>query len=130
MTKREMFEAIKTVMTTGELPEGMESGDPIIEFCDKEIEALEKRAAKSRERAAAKKAEGDELMEAVRLALTDDFEPISAIVERVEGDDVTVSKVTYRLSALVRDGIAVKESINVASEDGGKSRKLMGYKLA
>ena len=60
ITKREMFEAIKAVMETGE-----STVDPadIVAFCDKEIETLANRAAKAKERAA-KKAEREERREA------------------------------------------------------------------
>ena len=38
----------------------------MVAFCDKEIASLDTRAAKAKERAAAKRAEGDDLMDAGR----------------------------------------------------------------
>lgn len=126
VTKREMFEAIKEAVATGEWAY---DADMVIAFCDKEIGLLDKKAAKAKEAAAKKRAEGDELMEAVQAALGDEFEPISEIAARIEGEDVTVSKVTYRLTQLVKNGVAEKQEITVAGVDGGKARKVMGYKL-
>ena len=126
VTKREMFEAIKEAVATGEWAY---DEDAVIAFCEKEIGLLDKKAAKAKEAAAKKRAEGDELMEAVQAALGDEFEPISEIAGRIEGEDVTVSKVTYRLTQLVKNGVAEKQEITVAGVDGGKARKVMGYKL-
>ena len=126
VTKREMFEAIKGAVATGEWDY---DADVVTAFCDKEIGLLDKKAAKAKEAAAKKRAEGDELMEAVKACLGDEFEPISEIAARIEGEDVTVSKVTYRLTQLVKNGVAEKQEITVAGVDGGKARKVMGYKL-
>ena len=128
ITKKMYFEAIKSAMTTGET-----AIDPklIAEFCDKEIAALDSKAAKAKERAAAKRAEADTLMEVVKAALpVDEFLPIADIAEVVaETDpDATVSKVTYRLTKLVEAGIAEKTQISVPTADG-KSRKCQGYRL-
>ena len=51
ITKREMFEAIKTGCTTGEWTV---SDVEIAEFCDNEIALLDKKAIKAKERAAEK----------------------------------------------------------------------------
>ena len=126
VTKREMFEAIKVAVTEGEWAYDAET---VTAFCDNEISLLDKKAAKAKEAAAKKRAEGDELMEAVKAALSDEFEPISEIAGRIEGEDVTVSKVTYRLTQLVKGGFAEKQEIAVPAADGGKTRKVMGYKL-
>ena len=126
ITKREMFEAIAEAMETGECKYNPAD---VIAFCNKEIEALDKKAAKAKERAATKRAEGDELTDAVRAVLsTDEFEPIADIAARIEGEDVTVAKVQYRLKVLVDNGEAVKEQITVPGVDGGKARKIMAYK--
>ena len=93
------------------------------------IETFEK-AVKAKERAAQKRAEGDELTDAVRSAMsTETFEPIAEIAARIEGEDVTLSKVTYRLGQLVKNGEAAKEQITIPGTDGQKSRKIMAYKL-
>lgn len=126
VTKREMFEAIKAAVVSGEWKY---DADQVVGFCEKEIASLDKKAAKAKETAAKKRAEGDELMDAVREALTDNFEPISEIAARIEGEDVTVSKVTYRLTQLVKNGAAEKQELTVVGENG-KKRNIMGYRLA
>ena len=77
ITKREMFEAIKTGCTTGEWTV---SDVEVAEFCDNEIALLDKKAIKAKERAAEKRAAGDELTDAVRAALTDEFAVIADIL--------------------------------------------------
>ena len=69
-------------------------------------------------------------LDAVRAAMsTEEFEPIADIAARIEGEDVTVSKVTYRLGQLVKNGEAEKTQIEIAGDEGQKKRKIMGYKL-
>ena len=115
ITKRAMFEAI--------------SDSAVAEFCENEIALLDKKAVKAKERAATKKAEGDELTEAVRAAMSiEEFEPIADIAARIEGEDVTVAKVQYRLTQLVKNGEAEKEQITVPGGEGQKARKIMAYK--
>ena len=75
ITKREMFEAIKGLAESGALHmfdfnENI-TDEAVAEFCANEIDLLDKKAAKAKERAAAKKAEGDELTAAVAAVLTD-----------------------------------------------------------
>ena len=128
LTKRDYYTAIKTLIETGSCDI---NGADIIVFCDNEIALLNKKAVKAKERQAAKKAEGDALAEIVKAALSaDTFESIPDITAKVEAEDATVSKVTYRLSKLVEAGVAVKQSIQVPGVDGGKTRTVQGYKLA
>ena len=85
---------------------------------------LATKADKAKERAAAKKVEGDELREVVRQVLTEEPQTIDDIVLSIEGDDITKAKVTSRLTQLVKAGIAEKEQ--VVLED---KRKVMAYRL-
>lgn len=127
ITKREMFEAIIALATGGEMKY---EAEVFVNFCENEIALLDKKAAKAKERAATKKAEGDELTEAVRAAMSaEKFEPIADIAARIEGEDVTVAKVQYRLTQLVKNGEAEKEQITVPGGEGQKARKIMAYKL-
>ena len=133
ITKREMYEAIKGLAESGALymadfNEAI-SDEAVAEFCENEIALLDKKAVKAKEAAAKKRAEGDELTDAVRAALSaETFEPIAEIAARIEGPDVTLSKVTYRLSQLVRNGEAEKQEIEVAGGEGQKKRRIMGYR--
>ena len=134
ITKREMFEAIKGLAESGALhmPDFNEaiSDSSVIAFCNNEIALLDKKAEKAKENAAKKKAEGDELTDAVLSALNEDFATIAEITSWIEGEDVTQAKVSYRLTQLCKTGKAVKEQITVDGGEGKKARKVMGYKLA
>ena len=132
ITKREMFEAIKGLAESGALHmqdfnEAI-SDSAVAEFCENEIALLDKKAAKAKERAATKKAEADELMEVVAEALSEDFEPIAEIAGRIQGDDVTVAKVQYRLRKLAEAGRAEKSEITIPGGEGVKARKVVGYR--
>ena len=129
ITKREMYEQIILMFTEDAETEVKVSAEDVVAFCNKEIEALEKKATKAKERAAAQKAEGDELTDAVLAVLTDEFQPAGDIVKALNREDVTTHKVSYRLRVLVESGKAVKDQINIAAE-GEKKHLLMGYKLA
>lgn len=127
ITKREMFEAIKETFATGECKF---EADVVIAFCDKEIAALDTKAAKAKERAAAKKAEADVLMTQVEDALTDEFQTIADIAAAVAevNTDATVSKVTYRLTKLVEANVAEKTDVTIPGVDGAKARKVKAFR--
>lgn len=99
-------------------------------FCTNEIGLLEKKASKAKEAAAAKKAEKDELCEAVEAVLTNELQTRDAVANQIEGDDVTIAKVGYRLTKLVEMGVAEKGEITVPATEGQKARKLAAYCLA
>lgn len=128
ITKREMFEAIKETFETGECKFDAAT---VMAFCDKEIASLDAKAAKAKERAAAKKAEADVLMDQVRDALTGEFQTIADIAAAVAevNADATVSKVTYRLTKLVEAGDAEKTDVTVPSTDGAKARKVKAFRI-
>lgn len=127
LTKRSVYEALLKMVETGTLEI---TEDELKTFCENEIALLDKKAEKAKERAATKRAEGDALTDAVRGALTGEFESIADIAARIEGEDVTVSKITYRLGQLAKNGEAVKEQITIPGSEGQKARKVMAYKLA
>ena len=125
--KRDFYEAIIKAMETGET-----NIDPtkIIEFCENEIALLDKKADKAKERAAAKKAEVDELMEKVYAVLSDtEFMTRNAVMDAL-GDmpeDVSIAKVGARLTKLVNNQTVEKSELTVANAEGKKS-KVMGYR--
>lgn len=128
ITKRAMYEEIIT-MITGE-GEVQVSEEEIVEFCHKEIAQLDKKAEKAKERATAKKAEADELTAIVKSVMSaETFEPIAEIASRIEGEDVTVAKVQYRLRKLAEAGEAEKTELTIPGGEGVKARKVVGYKL-
>ena len=127
ITKKEMFALIKEVITTGIMPEAI-SEDAIVEFCDKEIAALDRKASKAKETAARKRAESDELTDRVAALLTDELATIADIAEALGDEEVSRAKTQARLGRLVNSGFAVKEEITI--EVDGKKKKAMAYKLA
>ena len=129
ITKREMFEAIKAGCTTGEWTV---SDVEVAEFCENEIALLDKKAIKAKERAAEKRAAGDELTDAVRAALTDEFTIIADIAAKVAetyGEDATIARVTYRLTQLVKNGEAENGDVKVEGGEGQKTRTIKAYRL-
>ena len=127
ITKREMYEAIKETFETGTCKFDAAT---VTAFCDKEIAALDAKAAKAKERAAAKKAEADVLMGQVEDALTGDFQVIADIAAAVAevNADATVSKVTYRLGKLVEAGVAEKTQVTIPATETSKARKVQAYR--
>ena len=104
----------------------------MIAFCEAQIADLAKKAAKAKERAAVKKAEGDVLTDLVYSVMTDEFQTGAEIASAVlaqlpEDTDVTASKVTARITKLVNAEAVVKEQVSV--EVDGKKTKKMAYKL-
>lgn len=127
ITKREMYEAIKETFETGTCKFDAAT---VTAFCDKEIAALDAKATKAKERAAAKKAEADVLMGQVEDALTDEFQVIADIAAAVAevNADATVSKVTYRLGKLVEAGAAEKTQVTIPATETSKARKVQAYR--
>ena len=121
MTKKDFYNVIKDAMA--------DNAD-VVAFCDNEIALLEKKAAKAKATAAAKKAEGDALTDAVFAVLTDEVQSTADIAAQIDGPDVTVAKVSYRLTQLVKNGKAVKSEIQIPAADGAKARKIAGYTVA
>ena len=121
ITKRANFTAIVEVLTNA----GREDLAAVVAH---EIELLDAKSAKAKATAAQKKVNGDALRDAVQAVLTDEFQTIADITAQVEGDEVTASKVQYRLNALVGAGIARKEQVTVG--EGDSKRKLMAYAVA
>lgn len=104
--------------------------DVVEAWANKKIDQLERKAAKARENAAKTKAAGDALTEAIKAALTNEFETIASIVARLEGEDITAAKVSYRLNALAKtEGSNVEKGEVTVKEENSKTRHLVGYRL-
>ncbi len=135
MTKKNVFDALINFANGGELGYESSEGFVVIEndalrdFAAHEIELLDKKAAKAKDTAAKKRAAGDELTEAVAAVLTEEFQTIADVASQIEGEDVTNSKVSYRLNSLVKAGRAEKAEVSVEGANG-KSRKVMAYRVA
>lgn len=120
ITKRDYYEMLKEIV----LNANVEGATELVEFIDKQVSLIDSKAEKAKARNAEKKANGDELREAVQSILTDEFQTIDAIVSQIEGEEITKAKITARLTSLVKNGIA--EKTDVKDDEG---RKLKAYKL-
>lgn len=130
MTKREVFAAVIASAQNETLTiEGMTT-EEVVAFFENEIGNLDKRAERSRATAAKKREAGDALMESVKAALTDDFQTIADVAAQIEGEEVTASKVTYRLNALAKEGFAEKADVQIPATEGAKARVVKAYRLA
>jgi hypothetical protein len=128
ITKRDYYNDIIKAMTTGEFDIDPEL---IAQFCKDEIALLDKKAAKAKERNAAKAAEADTLLAFVEAALsTDEFKTIKDITDAVlvYDPDATTSKVTNRLTKLINAEIAEKQEVSVTNANGTKAKR-QGYRL-
>ena len=119
-TKKDYYEMLKEIV----LNANVEGATELVEFIDKQVSLIDSKAEKAKARNAEKKANGDELREAVQNVLTDEFQTIDAIVSQIEGEEITKAKITARLTSLVKNGIA--EKTDVKDDEG---RKLKAYKL-
>lgn len=102
--------------------------DEMLEFLQGQAQQVVTKAEKAREKAAEKRAKGDDLRIQVYNALDENCataEVILARLQEVEGrEDLTVSKVRARLTQLVQSGAAIKEQIKV------NKRVKVAYKVA
>lgn len=104
--------------------------DELVAYCENEIELLDKKAAKAKETAAKKKAENDELTDVIASLLTDELQTTADITAQIDDEDVTVHKVSYRLTQLTKAEKAIKEEVSIPGKDGAKARKIAAYRLA
>lgn len=118
MTKKDYFVEIKEILENA-------NETALAETMAHEIELLENKAIKNKERAAQRKIEGDELRDTIASVLTDDLQTIDEIVDQIEGEDITKAKIVARLTQLVKLEEATKEQVK--TEDG---KKVMAYKRA
>ena len=137
ITKKMYFEALIAMADAGTLDAITDvnadiTSDMVKDFAANEIELLDKKASKAKERATTKAAATDALTETVKHCLSTAFRTINEITEDVIAIDAeaTTSKVTYRLSKLVEAGVVEKKELVVPATEGAKARKLQAYALA
>ena len=104
--------------------DGDVTAEDVTAFVETTLAQIAAKAEKNKERAAAKKAEGDELRAEVQAILTEEFQSAQAITDAIGKEDVTKAKVIARLKQLVDTGVAVKEEVKIGD------KKQMAYKLA
>lgn len=91
-----------------------------VEYAENELAKLDKKNAKARERAAEKRAIGDELQADVLAAITDAPQTrddiLAVVVEATGNEELTVGKIQSKLNNLVEAGQISK--CKVKTEDG------------
>ena len=125
MTQTQTYELIKTIV--GEAKDTLAADydyDAVIAFCDEKIEAIAAKAEKAKAKAAEKRAEKNEVREAIyKLLSGTNYMTIPDIVTALGDPDVTVSKATYQLNYLVKEDQTVEKTDVVV--DG---RKIKGFR--
>lgn len=124
-TKRQVLEALNT-FTFDEVLVGetVVTPEDIKDFIEKSIIQLDAKNEKAAERAAAKRAAGDELRAQVKAVLGTEPMKVAEIVAAINDPEVTSAKVVARLTQLVKSGDVIKEDVKV---DG---RTLKVYTIA
>lgn len=122
MTKKDYFMRLNEIVNGTDI----EDKGELIYFIESQIASIDNKAEKAKERAAAKKAEGDELREIVKSKLTGEFQTADDIFAQIDaGEDISIAKVRARLTQLVNLGEAEKSDVKT---DDGKAKK--AYKIA
>lgn len=121
-TKTMYFSELREMVQT--VVEDQERQDELVEFIDKQIEALEKRKAAAANRAERKKLESDALTDEIFNLITNKPMTVDEIVITLDQEGVTRNKVTARLGKLVKAGSITKEMVKV------EGNKRMAYRLA
>lgn len=94
ITARENFEAIANY-----IKENGGNADWVT-FIEAQIEKLDKRAVKAKAKRAEKAAEPDEILDAIKAALTYEPQTVEEILAKIEVADVTKNKVTARIGKI------------------------------
>ena len=125
VTKKDVLAAVRAIVENQnyEIPVGNVTvvTDDILNYVDTTVAQIDAKNAKARERAAEKRAEGDDLANKIADALTDEYQSIPALIEKLNIEDLTPGKVTARLTQLVKTDRAHKSKIKVGD------RTLNGY---
>lgn len=96
--------------------------EDILDYVNTTIEQLNAKGEKAKAKAAEKKAEGDELTKKIEAVITDEYQTVADIVAAVDEEEATRSKITARITQLIKAGKAHKTLVK--TEDG---RKLVAY---
>ena len=116
MTKKDYFVEIENILRDAK-------ENDLADAMAHEVELLENKAVKNKERAEARKIAGDELRDTISNILIDDLQTVDEIVDQIEDEEITKAKVVARLTQLVNLNEAIKEQVK--TEDG---KKVMAYR--
>ena len=127
ITNKSRYAAIINVLTG--MPSDIET-DELVNFCERQIDAIDRKSEKARARAAEQRKVSDELTERIAAMLTDEPQTLGELAAAIGDEDITTSKVSARCFKLVKEGRAAKTEVTVPGADGAKSRKLVAYTCA
>ena len=127
ITKKDVLNAVRTLVNEDTVvnldADTVVTGDDVINYIDVTIEQMEKKNERANARAAEKRAEGDELRNAVEATLSDEPIVINDIFDKVSDiEGVTKGKIVARLTQLVKAGKAHKVALK--NEEG---KQIMSY---
>lgn len=123
-TKREIFVGLKHLTETGEL---IIPASTLHEFCVRQLASLDQKDKTAKELKERKRAE-DVLIKEVEAALSDEYEPISEIVLRIDDPEASVAKCVYRANKLVEQGKAESTEIEIPTGKGYRKRICKGFR--
>lgn len=115
MTKRDVLNALATVDFTEDIVVGDVVVTPadIADFVETSLAQLDNRAAKAAERAANKKAEGDQMRATIKAVIGETPMTIAEIIEAVDDPELTNAKAVARLTQLCKLGEIYKADTKV-----------------
>ena len=112
MTEREHYECIKDILSS------ISGTEEHIEFLERRIEGLDRKSANARIKAARTRADADGLTdELADVVPNESFTTIPEIINLLKINEATPAKATYRLNALVADGILEKAKIEIEGKE-------------
>ena len=113
MTKKEYFIEIMNYLKASKDAKLQD----YINFLQKEIDGLDRKTAAARAKAERTRADADALTDALADVVPDTFTTIPDIIALLNLPEVTPAKATYRLNALVADGILEKGKMEVNKKE-------------
>ena len=125
VTKKDVLSAIATIITDDfkvQVGDVTVTAEDVNAYIEKTIDQLNAKNEKAKERAAEKKADGDELRAKIEAILTDEYQTGDQITAAIGDPEVTKAKVTARLTQLCKADKAHKTQVK--TEDG---RKIVAY---
>ena len=120
-TLKELFQMTKDILDVGS-----ENFTEVANFIDSRIVLLDKKADKAKAKNAEKKDKVDELKDNIFAILDSNPGVAYTITQIMELTSETSGKVSYRLSALAKDGEIVSAPVKIEGTDG-KKRTVQSY---
>ena len=121
VTQKELFGQVIAIVEGADVDAAVKA--ELVAFLNKKVDQIDAKAAKAKEKAAEKKADGDALREEVFALVTDEWQTADAITDALGKEDISKAKVIARLTQLFKADMVEKEQQKVGDA------KLMCYRL-